>query len=366
MYVTMWRLTVFIAAVSTASCGISETIYFPLDAGTDGDVGTDAGDAGTEIDAGEPEAGNFCGGQCVAFRPLGGWSDPILVWLGPRGASPGCPSVAPELHFTKYAELSAPPAACDACICKPSIGKCSPSSTFTAQSTLCKSPDPITTSFDAPADWDGACTQENPVAAGALCDGAPCVRSLSIGPLAVIEESCEPALSEIPKADFAPPTWAQEATVCEGLTDTGHAGCGSGAMCIPEPVPPVYRACVYKEGDVPCEGEHYTERHVLFGDFDDQRSCTPCGCGPVSGSVCTATASIYTDAACTVALLGGVPASSLDSPCFDLTPAGEALGSKAMTNIKYHAGACEATGGEPQGAVVEVLPATFCCIPQDK
>jgi hypothetical protein len=134
-------------------------------------------------------------------------------------------------------------------------------------------------------------------------------------------------------------------------------------MCIPSPEPPPeFRVCVMKDGDVPCEGERYVERHVFYRDYEDTRGCTPCGCGSVEGSLCTASVSIFTDAACTTPLVSGYPVSSLKPPCLDLTPPGQTLGSKSMSNVTYNPGICQPTGGEPQGDAQPVTPATFCCV----
>jgi len=354
-----------------AGCGVDEIVYYPLDAGT-GDNG-DAGDAGTDDagDAGDDDGGpsSLCVGQCVALPPPN-FSDPLLLWTGSAANPPACPKEAPE-PFKRFGDLSAPPATCDTCLCKPSTGSCHLPSSFAAHSEACNIPGAMDTSFDAPTDWDGSCTAANSIPAGAQCDGKPCVQSLTVGALETVDDGCKLDLPEPPTADvgppgpvsFAPPTWGTLALACSGLPPGGPVGCGSGEMCIPSPEPPPeFRVCVMKDGDVPCEGERYVERFVYYRDYEDTRGCTPCGCGPVEGSLCTALVSTFTDAACTAPLFGGYPVSSLKSPCLDLTPAGEALGSKSMSNITYHPGVCQPTGGEPQGGSLPVNPATFCCV----
>ncbi|MDI1484374.1 hypothetical protein QHF84_47700 [Polyangium sp. y55x31] len=351
----------FLLAGSSMACGTGTTVIYWV-----GDGGTDAGDAGVE-DAGSEDGGTeakTCTGQCVPFRPLG-WSDPILVATSP-GPLIECPPEAPEHHFTKYADLVAGPLACK-CGCKPSTGSCILPVTMTASNAACNTPGAVPTSFDPPADWDGSCSSSNAIAAGKQCGGKTCVESLTIGPMQAVDEFCEVDYEPILTGTSDEPTWGLTVIACEGFPEGGEGGCGSGAKCAPAPTPPPeFRVCVYKEGDVPCEGENYTDRLVIYSGFEDKRGCTTCECTPeVEGSMCTATASIYKDDACVDPLLLGYPISSLKEACFDL-PAGSALGSKSISNVTYHSGTCQPTGGEPIGQVEALRPSTICCRPKDK
>ena len=57
--------------------------------------------------------------------------------------------------------------------------------------------------------------------------------------------------------------------------------CGSGSasgVCLPPPSK-YEKLCVYKRGDVPCEGAWAEgQRFTYYAGFDDSRDCTPCAC----------------------------------------------------------------------------------------
>ena len=354
----------FIVVLSTllAACYTGTVEIYPYY-----DAGPDADDAGTN-DGGEEDGGieakscEMRGGQCVPLRPLG-WSDPILVaWSS--GHPLECPPEAPVHHFTKYAELIAGPLNC-ACACKPSTGTCKLPAMMTAQNAVCYTPGAVVTSFDPPTAWDGACSNASAIAAGKQCDGKACVESLTIGPMEVVDEGCEVEEDPILTGTSDVPRWGLTVLGCEGFPEGGEVGCGSAAKCAPAPAPPpAFRVCVYQEGDIPCEGESYTERFVIYSGYDDKRTCTDCTCSPdVAGSLCKATASIYSDATCLTPLISGYPISSLKEVCLDLTPPGEALGSKAVSDVKYHPGTCQPIGGASTGEVERLRPSTICCRP---
>ncbi|TKC99852.1 hypothetical protein [Polyangium fumosum] len=361
----MGRVLLIAVAGMAAACGNSEFVIVPkLDAGLDAedagaDADTDAGDGGIEAKA--------CTGQCVPFRPLGGWSEPVLVAKSPGPLIIECPPDAPHHHFTKYAHLTAGPLACG-CACKPSTGSCTLPTTTTASNAACNIAGADPTSFDPPADWDGSCSNANGIAAGKQCGGKPCVESLTIGPMQAVDEVCEVDYKPILTGTSDEPTWGLTVVVCEGYPEGGEGGCGFGEKCAPAPTPPPeFLVCVYQAGDLPCEGEDYTDRLVIYSGFEDKRGCTTCECMPeVEGSMCTATASIYKDDACVDPLFLGYSISSLKEACFDVTVPGSALGSKSISNVQYHAGTCQPTGGEPIGQVEALRPSTICCRPKAK
>jgi hypothetical protein len=349
-------------AACVAGCGIGVGTVWPKD----WDAGTDAGeeDAGDAGDASSLTCEDR-GGQCVPFPPLG-WSDPILVATVPPGTPIECPAEAPQEHFRKYADLVAEPISCE-CACKPSTGSCTLPTTITAHSEACGVPGAIDTSFDPPADWDGTCTTSNSIPAGALCNGVPCVQSFTIGPMATVNESCEVDPIPVPQAGNEAPTWGSMVVACQGYPSGGEIGCGAGARCTPSPIPPpAFQVCVYKEGEVSCDGTNFTERFLIYSGFEDKRTCGPCGCSPeVTGSECGAFASIYTDGVCLDPLMPGVLISSVKEGCFDLTMPGKPLGGKAISGITYLPGACQPIGGEPQGEIEKLRPSTLCCVPKN-
>ncbi|MFT3764709.1 MAG: hypothetical protein QM820_04210 [Minicystis sp.] len=253
------------------------------------------------------------------------------------------------------------PNVCGSCLCGPPSGSCGLPATLTASSTECPgtAPGAVHTAFDPPPGWDGDCTSNDSVPAGQLCAGGPCVQSVTIAPLTVMEEGCAPAQLPIPKDTTA--SWGTTVRVCRGGS---LSGCDGNGYCTP-PAPPGFRYCVFRDGDRDCTDPSfgpYTEKHVFYEGFTDTRSCSPCTCGPPAGSTCTAQISIHADAACSSLPLDAHLMDSSAPACVDVI-AGSALGSKSASPPTYTPGACQPSGGEPMGSAVPVGPSTLCCIP---
>ncbi|MDI1428202.1 hypothetical protein [Polyangium sorediatum] len=333
----------------------------PGDAGTsqEGDGATQPDD-GEEEEAGADDAGPPCEGECVPLRPTDySFTDPHHVWFGPAQNPAACASgMLPQ--FVRYAGLVVPPLACPDCTCGASTGACAPPSTFVAQAAICDlAAGSVETSFAPPDAWDGACTAENAVPADLDCEGAPCIQSIAIGPVQKLGESCAPT----PPSTLPIPatSWEEVAIACEGLTGMAWAGCEMDEMCVPKAAPG-FHYCVAAEGDVVCPTTGYSERHLFYRNKVDTRTCAACSCGPVEGSSCTATATVFKDDACGVFLLG-TSISSEEGACVDMSPEDRALGSKRVTDFMYDPGACAASGGGPEGTATPTGPVTFCCEP---
>jgi hypothetical protein len=296
------------------------------------------------------------GGQCFPVPPAG-WENPLVVWIGtPPQQAPTCPAVAPA-QLDGYADLSAP-GICGACQCDPPTGSCALPTTITASSSAAcpdDGPGAILTPFDPPAGWDGGCTANDAIDGGELCDGGPCVQSFTIAPLSVNESSCAPTQTPAPQD---PPSWGTFARTCRGAP---FGPCGTGLVCSPSS-PPGFKVCIYKDGDNPCPSNSYSERHVFYTSYQDNRTCSAsCSCSPPVGSVCSAEVSIYVDGACSTTATYVETVDSSMPACHDLTP-GAALGSKSASVPVYTAGACRPSGG-PTGAVDPTGAFTVCCIP---
>ncbi len=211
------------------------------------------------------------------------------------------------------------------------------------------------TPFSPASGWSGTCDSSVSIASGKLCSGVDCVQSLTVGPLTVSENGCNP--SQPPKQ--ATPTWQTYAHACRA---DPRVGCEGGAGICLTASPPGFRVCVFQTGDVDCPGfGPYTEKHVFYDSYDDTRACSPCTCGAPTGSTCSSKVSIYTDGACsTLAYQATVDATG--PACHDV-PAGTPLGSKSATPPTYAPGACSPGGGMPMGAATPTGAATLCCLP---
>ena len=301
-----------------------------------------------------------CHGKCVPVSPAG-WSEPVLLWHGAQADEPECPSWAPTFSRQGKADLTWSPTTCLACACAPPTGTCAPPTTITASSMNCYATGATSTDFDPPSAWAGECTQANAIPAGAQCNGAPCVESVTMGPLVLTEGECAPSVATPPAPPPGPaasPTWSTSVLEC----GTNHGGrCGSsGEICAPDlPSPPQgFQVCIAALGDHEC-----FDRFVAYTKFNDQRTCTPCTCDAPTGSVCTGSISIYSDNACGAQLPPLVLSVwSNGEKCGDMLP-GTGLASKIASPLTYTAGMCQPSGGFPTGSPVPIDPKTYCCQP---
>ncbi len=309
-----------------------------------------------------------CEGECVPAAPRD-WFGPTLLWTGIPGQEPECPSYAHHEVYKGYADLAPEPVTCAQCACDPPTGTCALPAGLTAHSSACQESagGAVHTDFSPPAGWDGGCTAQHAVPAGAKCNGDLCVTSLSIESLTLVESGCT-AHPVIPKAapqhpSLAPP-WKTSAIACQLNC---YPSCGSGEeVCAPSDsasAPAGFSTCIYAQGDTLTCPEEYPARHVFYAGYSDTRTCTDCTCDSPVGGQCEATISVYQNGTCTGAhVFGDLKIINKEAPyCLDLTP-GLALGSKTITAPTYTPGACTPHGGEQTGAIVEVGPATFCCL----
>ena len=159
--------------------------------------------------------------------------------------------------------------------------------------------------------------------------------------------------------------WDVAGVAC--YANTAVQTCGSETLirhCVNSPGGS-WLQCVYRAGVHEMCPEHYTHRReVLYPEAPiDTRACSACSCGAPTGSVCKGSLNMYTDASCG-AMLGQFPIASTGDSCFDLQPPGLGIGSKAISNLTYLPGTCEASGGASVGsATPDVAQAvTFCCM----
>jgi hypothetical protein len=303
-----------------------------------------------------PDAGETCSGECVPLAPAG-WSEAMLLWSGPVFAVPECPDRAPSPAYAGFADLVS--SGCGECSCEAPSGSCELPTSFTASADTCADDGPGSahTFFSAPDPWDGSCTDQGAIPAGQLCNGVPCVRSLTIDPLVVNESACTPSQTMVPKSE-----WQTAAKACKG---TAMPPCEDpGMLCVPtdDPPPDGFSLCIYsyKEGEQDCPPAWPT-KHVFYEDFDDSPACTPCTCSDPMGGECSGMVSVYQDTSCSVPVFENFfVTSSAPALCLDQPP-GVALGSKTITGVSFQPGACAPSGGDPAGDPVPLQPSTFCC-----
>jgi hypothetical protein len=306
-------------------------------------------DAGVRPDGGD--AGDSCAGMCVPAIQAA-WTAPALVWVGAKADAPPC-SVsigAPAEFFTGYGNPDQP--LCGACKCEKPTGSCKLPATLTAAAASCAGDgsEVAHTSFDPPASWDGTCTTSNPIPAGTLCGGLPCVQSITITPLTLKQSGCLP----IEPAKNPPPTWKTFVRAC--VLNSATQTCGTmGEACAPQPPSPEFRICTLQSGDpatIVCPSGYPTKSVFYDSPVPD---CSPCTCGVPMGSRCEGSISLFQNGACGAPPLQAIKIDSKGPTCADLPP-GAALASKTASDPTFHAGSCEASSTASQATV-------FCCIP---
>ncbi len=255
-------------------------------------AGSDGGDAGTDGQASACDV--QCDGHCLR-RVDAPWAGPVLLWTGPAiGEVPGCPKATTRADWTGYADLDIPPMTCPACACDPPSGKCGLPETLTASSDACNTSSGTQSKFGPPAGWDGSCTADNAIQAGAKCNGGPCVKSLTVAPLTLTETGCTPHATE-EMSEPASPAWKTTAIMCQPRSCGGEE-----SACIPEAgsSPLGWETCIATSGEgLECPSP-YAVKHVFYAHFQDQRTCSECTCAPPAGSQCISTLAVYQDSAC--------------------------------------------------------------------
>jgi hypothetical protein len=330
---------------------------------------TDAGCPNPAPDAGDtpkPDASACntpCDGTCIPRAPMP-FAGPVLLARTEVGEEPTCPVGTTKVLSTHYADLDVPPLACPGCACDAPTGTCTLPTKITASSVLSSQMNDaaIQTDFSAPNGWDGSCTNENAIPAGALCNGIPCVHSLQTAPLTMKQGDCSARTKPAPRP-AAPPSWKTAATLCQLAACSGAPG--EDGLCLSKTVPAAigWETCVIATGaDAVC-ATPYPKKHVVYERFADGRTCAGCQCSPPSGGQCASLLTVYGTSDCSgTTTLGLLIGSETDRPSYwsDLLP-GLALGSKKMSTPIYTPGTCDPSGGGELGEVAAEGALTLCC-----
>lgn len=357
------------------------------------DAGIDANDAGTDADD-ESDAANAIDdpgldtsywvapdscktGVCVPDPSGPGallWANvPISLWVGPIDQVPAaCPDDkvygVPSEKLLAFDQLVAPPATCSPCSCGSSEGTCSGvPETLELRAGTCAQSGVVTVAFDAPANWDGSCTNANTIGAGAKCPAGSqtlCTQSVHSSALpSPTNDACKPSVS-VPS--FALKTsWEIGALACYGNTQAQSCGTTSlTTYCVNDPGP-AWLHCTYREGvHETCPDNYQYARHVLYPKEPiDDRGCSACECGAPMGSACLASLSLSTDGVCNSQNVN-LQVVSTHGICYDFAAPGIAIGSKAIVNRTYVAGVCATSGGDAIGSAAPNVDkaVTFCCM----
>ena len=292
-----------------------------------------AGDSATG--SGSGSSSGTSDGTCVCTpEPKAGWSGPGVLYLD-GGEVPLCPDSWPTEALVGGTNPSAAPASCLPCTCAAATGVCGGTTIMRYGTTGCVGTSTI-------------------FGTNATCGTTSTATTVSLRanlPLKQMNGSCEPLGGGVQSA--TPPSFEQNALLCEGATPT--ASCGAGSLCVPRPAAPFTpQVCIWRAGDVACESP-YVDRTLIHSDIMDGRSCAACNCGPPQEITiqCAGHVELYHDGMCAQPV-GTTPADG--QTCTDVG----SIGSTIYVN-ESESGSCPVLGGDPIGDVTPANPTTICC-----
>ncbi|MEJ7732154.1 MAG: hypothetical protein WKG00_23465 [Polyangiaceae bacterium] len=184
---------------------------------------------------------------------------------------------------------------------------------------------------------------------------APCNVSATVLGIPASGGSCTPG-GGVPTKQ--PVSWANLGLGC-GSPQLTAAGCNGTQVCLPRAGGDfVGGVCIMHVDDVSCPPGTFTEKHVFYQDFTDDRGCGECACGAAADGTCPATVELYGSDTCTAgSLLSSIPAGA----CVDLVGNPEIQGRKLSAIGLPTGGSCAASGGDATGDAEPTDATTFCC-----
>lgn len=297
---------------------------------SDGETSDDSSDDSSVTTSGTtPMECTDAGGVCVAEVP-GGWTGPIAVGRWAAGETAiACPGDWP-MAATAGIDLTALPATCG-CNCTPTVGSCSVSYAYYAESSC--GTEILSGSTDQSCSHEITIVAHRGVIASVAAPGSSCAPT----PVTTIPEVA----------------WAQNMIACKpdpiGI-------CGDGP-CMPAASAEFgERYCIMAPGDTPCPAGPYIARSVAYSEVEDTRGCAACECG--TSATCNGGLREYYSGFCNntpgVVTANGTCQASLipDEYDFAVAYAGDA------PNVACTPNTPAATGSASPGN-----PMTVCCVP---
>jgi hypothetical protein len=269
---------------------------------------------------------------CAPAAPAG-FEGPVALVRGAPDVEPTCGGAFPEeVVAGGLGSLDAEPPACAACTCGTPDIACAAALSWFADAAC-------GTELDAIEVASGGCVElsSGDVAAAIASSATPTGSCTATGG----------------QPEHEPATFETSAKLCAAPLG---AGC-TGGVCVTRPDAPFdAQLCVYRSGVGDCSAAGpFTVALEMHGSVDDQRECTPCTCGAITGATCAGTTTIYrNNASCngtSVVLAhddGCASAESIRSYETALAPSG---------------GSCAADGGDAEGDAFATDPITLCCLP---
>jgi hypothetical protein len=333
-----------------------------VDDDADGDV--DCADAGCATKA-----------SCVPPTPTD-WTGPFAVYEGPSSGFNGCPADFPDASYQGNTGIMADPASCTTCMCDLPTGEvCDLPDDLFVHDAACNAQDFCSGDMPIPPSWNGSCDGSGAFPAGQttcgmnasmMCDtstGVACNQSVSMAAMTVVPGTCTHGTSTPTKTN---PTWENVFVACGGPANTA-IGCNGAFSCLPKP-PAGYLSglCISAPGVQPCPAGSFSNQHLAYEGFLDDRTCSDCSCDMSTGATCSATVNVYSNGqvnVCNVGPIATLSISTAGGDCKALT-GNPAVGSHTATVTGPSGGMCMAHGGAPIGGATPdpAMATTFCCL----
>lgn len=301
--------------------------------------------------------------RCVSAVP-GGWEGPIArKEKAANGLVPACDG---EYRFQVnarpyHAEPKFDPATCSSCACiQPNGVECSGLSALNYYKDSQCTPAQLLTTIATVQNGD-RCT---PVSG---TSGARSVK-LPVSTADATNASCTPRGGYVSKTAYS---WERQERLCRSRS-ADQLSCGdSGQRCVPK-VEAGFASgvCIYKAGDHSCPAGDYRNKVLLYMDSTDDRGCTACNCGVLSGTFkCGGLFMQFSNDSCSDGsgeVIETVALNADQERCarVDSFPSGGPgpLGLRLSLEVEgLDQASCPASGGAPTGAVRGADPLTLCC-----
>jgi hypothetical protein len=162
----------------------------------------------------------------------------------------------------------------------------------------------------------------------------------------------------VPTEAIEEPAFATRLVACE-TTDRDATGCSTAELCVPELVSPLEAVCIYRVGTHACPSGPYSELTVYYDDFTDDRSCTTCTCGTLTGT-CEGTVRFSEGTACP-----GLPVNTIETVGYGecvVIDSSHTSPKLSLSSITPE-GECPPSGGVLQGSVDGAGAVSVCCMP---
>ncbi len=240
----------------------------------------------TEPDANPPV---LCGAgdkECVATAPTG-WSGPAIELQQAAGSLPVCPEGFAGAATIGFQDLEAG----GSCGCS-----CSDTSNFACSNAQLEGRDgpsaDLSTCF---ANCDDVGCFKQPLEAGVCTPIQSGVRTrdlLRTNEGVVLGGTCSAGTAI---SNLETPRFAEQFSYC--VAELDPSGCEGESACAAAS-PPLFEAsmCIFQEGEHACPVDSiYSERKVIFDDFQDQRSCDVCECSVQPNTDTCGTIDVFND-----------------------------------------------------------------------